>query len=175
MKDDIGLLWHYRIEHVSKGYSEKAKSCIKELEKVRFTNTITDCEVCTRAKLVKQPCNTKRYRYDAPFELIHTDTIGPITPCSYKFGGRYIVTLCVNKTSVHIAFRKMLENARAIYNKEVKISLLRLDNGTKYRTENMKDLIKREKIILENTPPHNSDLNETAERFNRELQEEIRC
>lgn len=178
LKNDIGLLWHYRLGHVSKSYLEKAAKLIPELKNVKFTKAITDCEVCARAKITRQPCNTKRYQYNEPLKLIHTDVMGPISPCTYKYGARYIITFVddytryawaypmADKKGVHIALSKMMENAKILKGENAKITFLRLDNGTEYCTENMKKLIEKERITLEHTPPYTPNLNGTAERFN---------
>ena len=186
LRDDIGLLWHIRLGHVSKTYLEKAAKIIPELRGVKFKNSIIDCEVCKLAKARKTPSNTIRYRYNQPLKLIHTDLMGPIAPCTYKYGARYIITFiddCTryawayplhDKTTVHIALEKVLEDARNIRGQSARIGKLRLDGGTEYLTESMKRLSLREKIQFETTPPGTPDLNGCAERFNLELQQKIR-
>ncbi len=80
-----------------------------------------------------------------------------------------------DKMSVHICFQLMLEDARRLLGQEAKIFELRLDNGTEYLTEGMKRIIEKEKITCVKTPTYTSNLNGSAERFNRELQEKMRC
>ena len=120
--------------------------------------------------------------------LVHTDTMEPIAPVSYKFGNRYIVTFIDDasgyawaypmgdKTQVHLAFEKMLENLRTIRGRETKIFKLRLDNGTEYMTDELKKILARENINKddEKLPPHTPNLGGCAERFNLELQEKMR-
>lgn len=76
---------------------------------------------------------------------------------------------------VHIAFKTSLENIRKIREKEAKLTFLRLDNGTEYLTESMKEFIKKENITLQLVPTYLSYLNGTVERYNLELQQKIRC
>lgn len=187
LKGNIGLLWHYRLGHVSKSYLEHMANKVADLKNVKFTLEILDCEVCKRAKIVREPCKSVRYKYDAPLKLVHTDVMGPITPGTFKFGNTYIVTFIddytryawaypmANKTMVHIALGLMLENVRTILGSDAKITFLRLDNGTEYMTENMKLLVEKEKINLRESPPYTPNLNGTAERFNLDLQQKIRC
>jgi hypothetical protein len=68
-----------------------------------------------------------------------------------------------------------MEEIRTIRGQEARITFLRLDNGTEYMTDNLKELLKKEKITLDKSPPYTSDLNGTAERFNLEIQQKIRC
>ncbi len=187
LRDNIGLLWHYRLGHVSKSYLEKASKIVPELKGVKFSNVIIDCEACKLAKISREPCNTVRYNYKEPMKLIHTDVMGPIAPCTYIYGARYIITFlddCTryawayplqDKTMIHIAFGKMLEDARSIRGNDTKITFLRLDNGREYMTEAMKRIIEKEQIKLENTPADTPSLNGAAERLNRDIQEKIRA
>ncbi len=186
IKNDIGLLWHLRLGHVSRTYLEHASKTIPELKGVKFQNSITDCEVCKKAKMHRLPFKTTRFRYDEPMRLIHTDVMGPIVPPTYKYGACYIVVFiddCTryawaypmnNKSDVHIAFEKMLANARNIRGNQTRIYKLRLDNGNEYKSEAMKRILTREEIACEEIPPYTPSLNGTAERFMRELQEKVR-
>lgn len=54
LKENIGLLWHYRLGHVLKGYLKEASKSIPELKKTKFDNAITEYEVCKRAKIVRE-------------------------------------------------------------------------------------------------------------------------
>lgn len=187
LKENIGLIWHYRLAHASKGYLEAAAKIIPELRGVKFDASITDCEICKRAKMRRVPSKTVRYRFKVPLQLLSTDVMGPISPGTYKFGARYIVTFIddttryawaypmVDKTMVHIAFGKMLDDARKIRGKGATVSILRLDGGTEYKTESFKRMMEKEKIERDVAPTKTPNLNSTAERFNLELQQKIRC
>lgn len=73
--------------------------------------------------------------------------MGPINPSTYQYGARYIVTFIydytryswaypiTDKVMVHVTFAKKLDNAKSIRACEIKISWLRMDNGTEYMTE----------------------------------------
>lgn len=158
---------------------------LSEFKNIKFGSEIIDCEVCKRAKMTKVPSQTTRYRYEKPLMLVHTDVMGPISPGTYKYGAKYVVSFIddfsryawaypiVDKHSVHIAFQTMIDNAKLLLGKDASISCLRMDNGTEYMTEGMKRIMNLEKINPQTTPPYTSNLNGGAERFNRELQEKI--
>jgi hypothetical protein len=121
LRDNIGLLWHYRLNHISKQGLEEAAKTIKELKGVKFTNMIIDCDTCKMCKIQHKPSNTTRDRCKKPLQLIHSDLIGPISPKTFEYGCRYIVTFIddftrfawayalYDKTTVHIALERMLE------------------------------------------------------------------
>ncbi len=187
LRENAGMLWHIRLGHISRGYLEQAAKFIPELKNVKFNVSILDCEVCKKAKQVRFPSLTERFRYTEPLRLIHTDLMGgPISPSTYKYGCQYIITFIddysryawaypmVDKTEVHVAFESFLENARKILGQGTKLRCVRTDNGTEYKSEAMKRIIEREKIDFDFAPPKISNLNGTAERFNRELAIKIR-
>jgi hypothetical protein len=45
LKEDIGLMWHYRLSHVSKAYLENLAKTVPELKGVKFTNSIAAAAV----------------------------------------------------------------------------------------------------------------------------------
>ena len=181
-----GFVWHIRLGHVSKMYLEAAAKFIPELKGVVFDDDLKNCEVCIKAKAVKKPSPTVRFRNIEPLKLIHTDLMGPISPSSFRFGNKYIMTFTddatryvwayplPDKTAGHIAVSKLLSDIRRIKGASASIHEFRLDNGTEYATDNMKDLLKKEGILLNQVPPYTPDLNGTAERLNLDLQRQIR-
>ena len=101
------------------------------------------------AKMKRQPSTTVRYRYNIVMYLVHMDTMGPIAlPSSHEFGNCYIIEFIDNasryawaypmtdKTQIHLAFEKMLENVRTIRGRVG-------DNRTEYTTEYMTEKMKR--------------------------------
>lgn len=77
LKDNVGMLWHYCLGHISKSYLKKAESLFPK----KFGNSIIQCETCKQAKMTKVPSNTVRHRYVKVGHLIHTDLMGPINTC----------------------------------------------------------------------------------------------
>ncbi len=187
LKENKGLLWHVRLGHVSQQYLEQASKFIPELKGVKFNNAIRDCETCIKAKGCKKSSPNKRFRNTKPLKLIHTDVMGPISPSSFSFGNRYIITFTddatryvwaypmPDKANVHLTIVKLLKNIRNLKGQNASIQEFRLDNGTEYLTQDMKDLLAKEKINLSPVPPYTPDLNGTAERLNLTIQRQIRC
>lgn len=186
IKENKGLMWHIRLGHASKTYLQIASKYIPELKNVKFDDIIQDCDVCYKAKAVKKSCPSVRFINSEPLKLVHTDVMGPISPSSFQHGNRYMVTFTddatryvwaysmPDKTCVHIAVSKLLENIRKLKGQKASIQEFRLDNGTEYLTDNMKEVLKKEKINLSPVPPHSPNLNGVAERLNLSLQRMIR-
>ncbi len=184
--NNLGMLWHVRLSHVSLEYLKQMAKIVPELNKVKFEKDILKCEICILAKQTAEPCKDVRHRYAAPLRLVHTDVMGPIRPPTVRKNSKYVVTFVDDytryawaypigdKMSVHICLRMMLSDARKLLGNEVKLYEIRLDNGTEYETENMKRLIQEEKIIYQKSPAYTSNHNGTAERFNRDIQEKMR-
>ena len=187
LRDNIPLLWHYRLNHISKEGLQEAAKTIKELKGVTFGNEIVDCETCKMGKIKRRPSNTKRERRIDALALVHTDLMGPIEPTTFKFGNKYIVTFIddytryawtyaiYDKTQVHLALELMLRDARTKLGPDAKIREMRLDRGTEYWTADMRRVVEKENITYEICPPATPNLNGTAERFNLELGQKIRC
>ena len=53
------------------------------MEKVKYDDSILECEVCIMAKMKKLPFKETRKRVERPSKVIYTDTIGPIELTSY--------------------------------------------------------------------------------------------
>lgn len=91
-----------------------ASKYIIELKDVKFDDSIKDCDICLKTKAKKKSCSNTYFINSEPLKLIHTDTVGPISPSTFQFGNHYIITLTddatkyvwaypvPNKTSVHI-------------------------------------------------------------------------
>lgn len=77
--------------------------------------------------------------------------------------------LLPNKTTVHIAVSKLLNNIRLLKGKNASIQEFRLDNGTEYLTEDMRDLGAKERFNLNPVPPYSPNLNGTSKRLNFSL------
>ena len=69
------MLWHVRLRHSSFSYSKKLQKVIKILEKVKFDDSMLECEACIMAKMEKLPFKETRKRAERPSQVIHTDTM----------------------------------------------------------------------------------------------------
>lgn len=85
------MLWHQRLGHASLNYPKMIQKKDKKLERVRFDDSIRECEVCIMSKMEKLPFKQSRSRADKPLQLIHSDVMGPIKPSSCPGQKRYII------------------------------------------------------------------------------------
>ena len=186
--DEIGLLWHKRLNHCSQSYLIALSKMIPELKNVKFPNSIQNCDACIRGKLKKNPSKEIRKRANRILERVHTDTMGPITPVSYRSKYRYIVVfvddyskyaMCFalkDKTEIHESLKEYIKEMRSnLDNEKIKINIIRTDNGTEFQTDEMKDLKSKEGFDYQFAEPGTPEHNSTSERFNRTIQERIRC
>lgn len=186
MKPCIGLLWHKRLGHISKDGLKNMAKKVPRLQGIAFPESIKDCEVCKLAKATRLSSSSVRQRASSPFQLVHSDLIGPLTPLAYPGNERYIVTFLddfsrflytypiLDKKKVHEAFAAFL---RAVHmsHPTAQIRCLRSDNGTEYQTVEFKTLLKSHNITWEPAPPYTPELNGVAERLNRDILEKIRA
>ena len=64
---------------------------------------------------------------------------------------------------------------RNFIGKQEKGCFIRADNGTEFTGGEFSEIIKKEGISREFAPPYTSELNVTAERFNKTIQKKIRA
>ena len=133
-------VWHHIMGHCNYKH-------IFELQKVvngmQFTNKIvSDCSTCTKGKMFETFSRTPDKRATAPFEFVHTDLNGPISPVS-KEGFKYIINFTDDysgniavyflrkKSDTVVATKRFL----ADISRFGKIKRLRCNNGTEYTSE----------------------------------------
>ena len=86
------MLWHIRLGHASLNYLKKLQKKIKKLQHIKFNESIKECGVCILSKMEKLPFKRKRCISERPLQLIHSDLMGPIKPCSWPGRKRFIIT-----------------------------------------------------------------------------------
>ena len=182
-----GMLWHIRLGHASLGYLKQMQKSDEKLKGIKFDKDIMDCEVCIMAKMEKLPFSENRTRGSRPLEMIHTDTMGPIKPASFPGGNRFIIVFVDDYTRFAKAYsvkhkneagdclEKFLITTRNLLGKDEKVCYIRADNGTEFIGGKFSEVMKQENIEYNVAPPHTPELNGTAERFNKTLQNKIRA
>ena len=198
-----GLMWHHRLGHMSKGRLEKLKKNNKDLKKIRFPQEIVECVDCRLGKARRKPFKGTSPRATKPLEKIHSDMMGPIKPNGFLTHDRYIVTFTddysryafaysiKSKLHVHLALEKLVNELRVLLGskmtdiveivneregREYKCALgkLHTDQGTEYKTKEMKELIEKLRIVRSvshaRTPEHNG----VSERLNLEIEKKVR-
>ena len=123
-KESEAILWHLRLNHLSKMYLQLAAKILPELSGIKFTEEIENCEDCKLGKLKRKPFKEMRLRATKILESIHSDMMGEISPPGAHTGAKYIVTFTDDysryslvyvmsaKTEVHIALKSFLETIR---------------------------------------------------------------
>lgn len=114
----------------------------------------------------------------APFELVHSDVMGPMSP-KPKSGGQYAVTsiddytrfvfvyVLKSKSEVFDRFRELLALAKNQSGRQVR--RIRRDNGGEYLSKRFNQLCGAEGIVHETKAPYTPQQNGLAERMNRTL------
>ena len=79
-----------------------------------------------------------------------------------------------HKNEAGKCLERFLITTRNLIGKNEKVCYIRADNGTEFTGGKFLEVTKREKIEYNTTPPHTPELNGTAERFNKTIQNKIR-
>ncbi|KNZ56661.1 hypothetical protein VP01_2351g3, partial [Puccinia sorghi] len=138
-------------------------------------HNITKCEACALGKITKASFKSKHQRAKIPFEELHLDLIGPITPISRE-GDKYILTVVDSNTCYCSAIpinkkSNVVKNLSTIIDYEAKIfgyhpSVLHSDRGESLRTiltdSNISrrfwnDIFKVSTLTLNQVPSHRSN------------------
>ncbi|KAJ3500780.1 hypothetical protein NMY22_g19148 [Coprinellus aureogranulatus] len=183
---DINIL-HRRMGHMSEA---RLRRMVKrgQLEGIQtVTGKLHFCEPCVLGKLKKLPFQPRaRRETSAPFELVHTDLSGPITPQTPS-GFRYWMIFVDDHTRYPwICFLKhkneALDHLRRFYRdvqthfkrKIGNIHLcegyrqtLRSDGGGEFTGQEVEKFLRDEGIFHETSAPYTQEQNGVAERMNQ--------
>ncbi|XP_044597176.1 uncharacterized protein LOC123273763 [Cotesia glomerata] len=185
-KTNEAMLWHVRLGHASLNYLKKLQKVYSKLEKVRFDDSVLDCEICIMSKMQKLPFKEVRRRASRPLQIIHTDTMGPIKPTSHPGHKRFINVYIDDYSRLARAYavktkdesgetlEKFLISTRNLLGKDEKVCYVRSDQGTEFTGGKFLEVLRKEKIELELTPPYTPEHNGVSERFNATLQRKVR-
>lgn len=142
------------------------------------------CEACAVAKITKGSFHTRHSTASKPFEEIHLDIVGPISPSSRE-GHRYFLTVvdsctrfCAaiplrSKSDVaeSIAQAIDLESRRFGYYPTV----IHSDRGTEFINKHLLDFCNKHLIRVRYSDAYTPQQNGLAERFNRTILESVRA
>ncbi|MFS7910246.1 putative RNA-directed DNA polymerase [Helianthus anomalus] len=163
-------LWHSRLGHPS----DQVLSVLN-----LKSNSNTDaCDVCHKAKQHRVPFPLSEHKSKKVGDLIHLDVWGPYKVSSIE-GYKYFLTIVdYYSRSVWIYLMKskleVFENVQSFYNLvetqfEVKINVLRTDNGTEFINSQMSNFVKTHGIIHQTSCSYTPQQNGIVERKHRHL------
>jgi hypothetical protein len=175
-------IWHRILAHINYKalpYICNTVTCLPEF-KIDHEGI---CNGCAQGKNIKNPFPKRDNKEEGVLELIHSDVCGPM-PSSSMSGYVYYVSFIDDysqKTWLYFlkskdeVFSKFKEFKALIENlSEIKIKILRSDNGGEYTSKEFMNFCKDVGIKRELTTPYNPQQNGVAERKNRTIMEAMK-
>lgn len=176
--------WHKRLGHLN---LVALRNYLNELG-ILFVDNGKDhmCDSCQRAKATKIYNREPQERSQHPYQFIHTDLGGPITPIGFS-GERYLFTFtddCTRHTETYTGTKKSdwLQCLKAFHNlakTRTKSSRpterTRSDYGSELQSKKVDQLLAQEGIILEPSAPYSQEQNGVSERVGRTLMDMARA
>lgn len=178
--------WHRKLGHLSISSMRKLTNNMTlgfDINKKDCVDFENPCEVCIKAKHVRLPFITERYRSTRPLEILHMDIAGPIDPETFD-GKKYFLTVLDDFTHYTVVYLLKYKNEAQDYIKEyveemeafqnLRVSKIRCDNGGEFVNNDIKSWCRRKGIVMDITIPYTPQLNGKAERLNRTLLDKAR-
>ena len=176
-------IWHRRLGHMNLRSMELL--CRKEGNGVKYTETVSDCNICALSKSRQQVHPKKSTRTTTrPMHLIYTDLMGPFMPPA-KRGYRYVSKFTDDYSRVKEVnlLRNTSEAAGSLhqYNMTVavlvglRIEIFRCDKGGEYIGKEFKTLCVNAGINVDYTATNTPQQNGVSGRDGQPLAQITRC
>ncbi|KAF5794275.1 putative RNA-directed DNA polymerase [Helianthus annuus] len=177
--EEENWLWHARLGHINFQILESmvSKGMIEGVPKIKNPKQV--CEGCLAAKQTRQPFSQEaQWRAKKPFQLVHADLCGPITPKT--IGGNSYFLLLVDDFSRYMWVYMLQSKDQAFErfkwfkalvekNGKYKVETLRTDRGGEFTSKVFNEFCKQEGIRRQITAPYTPQQNGVVERRNRTI------
>ena len=176
-------IWRRRLGHMNPRSMKQHHR--KEGNGVKYTETVSDCDICALSKSRQHAHSKKSTRTTArPMELIYTDLMGPFTPPA-KGGYRYVskftdeysrmkeVSLLRNKSEAAESLHQY--NMTVAVPLGLRIEIVRCDKGGEYIGKEFKTLCVNDGINVEYTATDTPQQNGVSEKNGQTLAQITRC
>jgi transposase InsO family protein len=174
-------LWHRRLAHLN---PVALKQILDDTIRYSDDHDHATCDICLKSKHQQEFNRTKVPRSKTPFELIHSDTCGPLGP-SLAGAAHYIVFIddCTRHVEVYFLITKTAEEVAAkfahfeawVATQGYTIKRFRSDNGKgEYSNEIFQTALGEAGITWEPSPPYTQHKNGVSERMIRTLNTKAR-
>nr|GEX13574.1 putative ribonuclease H-like domain-containing protein [Tanacetum cinerariifolium] len=182
---DECMLWHRRLGHLNFNIMNKLvrHNLVKGLPSKCFKNNHT-CVACLKGKQHKASCKTKLVNsVTKPLHTLHMDLFGPtsVSSLNHKWYclvvtddfSRFTLTFFIKtKDETSGILRNFITEIENL--KELKVKIIRCDNGGEFRNKGMNDFCSRKRIKREFNNAKTPQQNRVAEKRNKTLIEAAR-
>lgn len=174
--------WHRRLGHLN---FPALKKHLKR-HNIEYDDDERVCDSCERAKATKHYNRAPQQRAERPYQFVHTDLVGPITPIGFG-AERYFFTFTDDYTRItetYTAKRKSewLKSLKAFYNLirtrtglERPIQRLRSDYGSELQSRKVDKWLTKQGIVFEPSAPYSQEENGVSERTGRTIMDMVRA
>ncbi|GJW67737.1 putative ribonuclease H-like domain-containing protein [Tanacetum coccineum] len=178
--EDESMLWHRRLGHLNFKTMNKLvrNNLVKGLPSKSFENNHT-CVACLKGKQHKASCKSKLVNsVSKPLHTLHMDLFGPTSVSSLNHKWYcLVVTDDFSRFTWTFFLKSKDETFRILRNfiteienlKDLKVKIIRCDNGGEFRNKEMDEFCSRKGIKREFSNARTPQQNGVAERRNRTL------